>query len=78
MSTGQQLEQDYWPVACDGCACAVEHLALAALDVGLDETNIHQAELVEGADLDIIGLEVLKLAVRSLQAPGKVEGHSRV
>src|SRR6266480_2111702 len=54
--TGQYFQQKYRPVARDGRPCTVEHLALAALDVGLDEMHVHKTEVVERADLDFVGL----------------------
>src|SRR5437764_10723931 len=40
VSAGQELEQDYGPVAIDRSPCTVQHLALAALHVGLEETHV--------------------------------------
>src|SRR6202022_3480054 len=73
VSTGQYFEQNCWSIARDGCPCAIEHLALAALDISLDEMHVHKTEIVERADLDLIGLVITKLGVGSRQAPGKVE-----
>jgi hypothetical protein len=53
--------QDYRPVTRDSCSSAVQDFALAALNVSLQEPHACQAEFVEGADLDVIGLDVSKL-----------------
>src|SRR5882672_233224 len=63
VGAGQEFEQKRRPVAGDGFARAVEHLALAALNIGLDETNVGEAEAVERAHVDLIGFHVTKLAV---------------
>jgi len=75
MCTRQELKQDDWAVARDGGSGTVEDLALAALNVCLDETYARQVELVQRAYFDIKGLHVAKLRVRLPQVASKVKDH---
>lgn len=66
MSARQEFKQDYRSIACEGRACAIKYLALAALDISFDETDIREAEIVQRSHLYFVSLVGTKLGVRSL------------
>ncbi len=71
----QELKQDYRTVAHDRCSGTVQDLALAALNISLDEAHAHQAKLIKRAHFDVKSLHVAELRVRPPQVASKVKDH---